>query len=155
MDDRTANTSLIQSQDSAQQQSKVGTELMEIQKREDMNGISSPVQIQYSGIGVEANGGNSTDPNHDDEAVLILMSLYELVRTDIVKCPECGDFFSYPCLLPCLHSVCGKCIDKLHQTADSKGECYQNVQNCIIEMAAQHVLNDTYTYSLRKLRLEV
>ena len=120
MDDRIANTSLNQSQDSTQQRSKIGTASIEIQKREDINGISSPVQIQYSGIGVEANGGNRTDPDHDDEAVL--MSLYELVRTDIVKCPECGDSFSYPCLLPCLHSVCGKCIDKLHQTADSKGE---------------------------------
>ena len=120
MDDRIANTSLNQSQDSTQQRSKIGTASIEIQKREDINGISSPVQIQYSGIGVEANGGNRTDPDHDDEAVL--MSLYELVRTDIVKCPECGDSFSYPCLLPCLHSVCGKCIDKLHQTTDNKGE---------------------------------
>lgn len=40
------------------------------------------------------------------------LSLYELLRTDLLKCGICGDIYQYPCILPCLHSFCGRCIDQ-------------------------------------------
>jgi len=49
------------------------------------------------------------------------MSLYELVQTDLVRCPYCTEVYTYPCILPCLHSVCGACIDKLHQPSSGEG----------------------------------
>ena len=46
------------------------------------------------------------------------MSLYELVRTDFIRCTQCTEVYTYPCILPCLHSFCGTCIDKLQQGED-------------------------------------
>lgn len=43
------------------------------------------------------------------------MSLYELIRTDFIRCHHCTEVYTYPCVLPCLHSFCGSCIDKLQQ----------------------------------------
>lgn len=50
------------------------------------------------------------------------MSLYDLVRTDFIRCVHCTEVYTYPCILPCLHSFCGSCIDKLHELV-KQGEC--------------------------------
>lgn len=89
---------------------------------------SSIAEVNNSKVKLEINGDSSsadqliTTATDNDSADSMSMSMYELVRTDIVTCPDCKEIYSYPCLLPCLHSLCGKCIDKLHQPDSNKGE---------------------------------
>ena len=54
------------------------------------------------------------------------MTISELVETDILKCLLCKKIFQNPRLLPCLHSFCQRCIERLvkseNQTSMNPGQ---------------------------------
>ncbi|XP_067930755.1 E3 ubiquitin-protein ligase TRIM56-like [Watersipora subatra] len=63
-------------------------------------------------------------------------SLYELIRTELIRCTQCRDVYTYPCILPCLHSFCGSCIDKLQQVTG------ENLQEIVVTCPLCHCVYD-------------
>jgi hypothetical protein len=45
---------------------------------------------------------------------------------DLITCSFCKKYFDNPCLLPCAHSYCRKCIEENASLSEQQFECPQH-----------------------------
>ncbi|XP_062578290.1 islet cell autoantigen 1-like [Saccostrea cucullata] len=60
-------------------------------------------------------------------------TLAELVDSNFLKCSSCCHDYQNPCLLPCLHSLCEDCIQKLPRQISAPTENTESSENSVLQ----------------------